>query len=434
MLSKFLVGALACILAGVLSGCGIGVQPLMPTPVVYTESGFEPLQHIPEHERWIPRRVFYATSRERVPNAQEIAYGNTPSDQLRVGMAVVGFDGADMTWASLNDASTSADRGDEVTLSISGIVETGQFDPAAPSEASAAPEAAGFMLESMRDVIDDARDRDVLIYVHGAKVNFYNACVFAAQLDHFMGRDLTSVAFSWPTHQNILSYAGGGDIHRAYAAADALAAYIELIADHTNAERIHVLCWSAGARVTTAGLTRLRERHPGQSVESLRERFRLGTVYFAAGDVPAIEFLEHIEVMHGLADQLIVTQTDDDSALKASKMFIGGGVRLGQDSVALTPEQAELLGTLDRLEVVDVSIGSETRGFDITGHRFWFTHPWASSDVMLSIRTRLMPAARGLEQGNKPYLWYLPADYPARLRALLSGLDAEVLNRSAPAG
>ena len=53
---------------------------------------------------------------------------------------------------------------------------------------------------------------------------------------------------------------------------------------------------------------------------------------------------------------------------------------------------------------------------------------------MLSIRTRLMPAARGLEQGNKPYLWYLPADYPARLRALLSGLDGEVLNRSAPAG
>ena len=68
-----------------------------------------------------------------------------------------------------------------------------------------------------------ARDKDILVYVHGAKVNFYNACAFAAQLDHFMGRDMTSMAFAWPTRQNILAYGTGADLKRAYRAARALA-------------------------------------------------------------------------------------------------------------------------------------------------------------------------------------------------------------------
>ncbi len=70
----------------------------------------------------------------------------------------------------------------------------------------------------------------------------------------------------------------------------------------------------------------------------------------------------------------------------------------------------------DRLEVIDVSMGSDTRGFDITGHRYWFNHPWSSSDVLVAIRSDLSPADRGLEQGDSPVLWYMPEDYPGRLR------------------
>ncbi|MCH8169023.1 MAG: alpha/beta hydrolase, partial [Proteobacteria bacterium] len=121
-----------------------------------------------------------------------------------------------------------------------------------------------WLLENLSDAIGQARDKDVLIYVHGAKVNFYNACAFTAQLDHFMGRDMTSVAFSWPTRQNIFSYAFGSDVRRAYDSGAALATLIELLAMVTPARRIHVLCWSAGGRVTTRALTTLRERHPDE--------------------------------------------------------------------------------------------------------------------------------------------------------------------------
>jgi hypothetical protein len=188
--------------AATLPGCGVGMEPLMPTPILYTECGYEPLAHVPEGERWIPRRVYYATDRVRDKNLQEIAYGNKAGDEVSLGLALVGFGDRKMT-----------------------------------------------------------RDKDLLIYVHGAKVNFYNANAFAAQLDHFMGRDMTSLAFAWPTRQNIVAYGSGADVQRAYRAAPALTSLLEELAQGTTARRIHIVCWSAGGRVVTAALKQLYDRH-----------------------------------------------------------------------------------------------------------------------------------------------------------------------------
>ena len=79
--------------------------------------------------------------------------------------------------------------------------------------------------------------------------------------------------------------------------------------------------------------------------------------------------------------------------------------------------------SMDRLQVVDVSYGSEARGFDITGHRYWFNHPWASSDVLLSIRTDFLPEQRGLQQGEAHLHWVMPDDYPQRLKESLESAD-----------
>jgi esterase/lipase superfamily enzyme len=393
------------------------MEPLMPTPILYTDAGIDPLAHIPEAERWTPRRVYYATVRKRDANLQEITYTNTPSDRVSVGLVLIGFGGQETSWADLCRASTRSNREETISLSIAGVAEVGQFTRDTSPADAAKPDAAGLFLKDFNDSIDDARDKDVLIYVHGAKVNFYNACAFAAQLDHFMGRDLTSMAFSWPTRQDIMSYAVGSDLQRAYDAANDLASLIEVLAAETNARRIHVLSWSAGGRVATSALVRLRERYPKESEESLRARMRIGTAYFAAGDVPTREFLEALPTLHGLVDRVVVTGSSDDQALKSASAIMGDGGRIGQTGNDLTAEEVELVESLERIELVHVSLGSATRGFDITGHRYWFNHPWASTDVLLAIRTDLPPEGRGLVQGDSPVLWYMPEDYPERLRA-----------------
>lgn len=410
------------------AGCGsVSVEPLMPTPVLFTTGDFAPLDHIPERERWVPRRIYYATDRARTPNVQEIAYGNTPSDDVSVGMALIGFGGPSMTWSDLDRKSRMKERDKVVELSIAGIIETGRFAAGANPDEAAGPQAAGWLLEDLNDTIADARDKDLLIYVHGARVNFYNACAFAAQLDHFMGRDMTSIAFSWPTRQTILTYAFGSDPQRGYVSAEALATLVEVLAAETDARKIHLLAWSAGARVLTRAFRILRERHPDESLESMGERLRIGTAYFAAGDVQADDFIPELPTINALANRIVVTMTSNDEALVASRRVMGGGSRIGEQTQQLSKEQREMILRKEKLEFVDVSRESESRGFDITGHRYWFKHPWASTDVLLAIRTDLEPEERGLEQGESPVEWYVPADYPQRLN---DSLDRLALKRS----
>lgn len=411
-----MIAVLAC------TACaGPPIESLMPTPVVYSELNLSPLDKIPENQRWKPRRVYYATTRQREPNPQRIDYSNEESDLVSAGMSLIGFGGPQLSWSDLSEYSRSSDRPDVIDLSIAGLIEAGTFKPSLEGPVSEDDaEGLGWLTADMNQSIDAARDKDLLVYVHGAKVNFYNANVFAAMLDHFMGRDMTSIAFSWPTRQNILAYGTGADVERAYRAAPALASLLEVLANKTNARRINIVCWSAGGRVTTAALKELYERNKDSEMDP-RERFRIGTVYYAAADVPTAEFLDALPNINALANRVVVTLSSKDEALNMGEKFMGGGARIGQRNQNLGETELAAIGEADRLEVIDVSRGWEGRGFDITGHRYWMDHPWASSDLILSIRSDFGPSERGLEPaGAGGVLWSIPEDYPQRLREGLS--------------
>jgi esterase/lipase superfamily enzyme len=422
----------ALLAAGVLLLCGCAgskVEPLMPTPVLFTELEIGPLDHVPEARRWKPRRVYYATTREREDDLQRIDYNNNEADDVSVGMALIGFGGPHITWSDLNEYSRRAERPELVDLSIAGLVEAGEFRVGEDGGVEDVSGAASWLMADLNASIEAARDRDLLIYVHGAKVNFYNANAFAAQLDHFMGRDMTSLAFSWPTRQNIIAYGTGGDVRRAYRSAPELAALLEVLARDSVARRIHIICWSAGGRVVNEALRLLHDRFDGRANE-LRDAYRLGTVYFAAADVPRSEFLETLPALNAIANRIVVTVSSNDGALKMAQTFMGGGVRIGQRRQDLSPDELEQVLAADRLEVIDVSLGSDDRGFDITGHRYWVSHPWASSDVILAVRSDLDPSERALAPTDVEILWGIPPDYPDRLADSLTRPDLRIRKAS----
>ena len=422
------IAALALVAgAALLSACASPrVEPLMPTPVVFTEFDVGPLDHIPDEQRWKPRRVYYATTRQREDDLQRIDYGNAEADVVSVGMSLIGFGGPEITWSDLNAYSSLSQRPREVDLSIAGLVEAGHFVPGQEAGIRDIGGAAAWLMADLNASIDAARDKDLLIYVHGAKVNFYNANAFAAQLDHFMGRDMTSLAFSWPTRQNIVAYGTGSDVRRAYRAAPALTELLEILARDSRARRIHIVCWSAGGRVVNEALSLLHQRH-ADSPGDLRERLRIGTVYFAAADVPGDEFLESLPALNELANRIVVTVSSNDGALKMASTFMGGATRIGQrGGEQLSDEDMQTVLAADRLEVIDVSRGWEGRGFDITGHRYWIDHPWASSDVILAVRSDLGPDERALQPTDVGILWAIPPDYPERLREALTQPDLQI--------
>lgn len=400
-----------------LAGCGVPVEPLMPTPALYTAAEVDPFAHLAPEDRTTIVDMLYATNRDRVDDWQRIQYGNRPTGRIALGAAAMRIGGAEMTWEQLHAASMTADRPEPIRMELTGIYERGGFAIDSPL-ADPTLESQQF-INTINRAVEKATDSDVFIYVHGAKVNFYNACAFTAQLSHFMGRDIVGIAFSWPTRQDFAAYAVGDDVGRSRSSAEALASLIEFLGAQTDARRIHIVCWSAGARVVAGAVEALRQRYPDASAEALRERFRLGTLVFTAADIPARQFAEVAEDAHALAGRLLVTVSDADATLVLASRAMGGGGRLGQYNQALSEEDKKRLRTLDRLEVLDVSYGREERGFNIGGHRYWFNNPWVSADVLLAIRTELDPQQRGLlPEKDYNVVWYLPPDYPERLKAV----------------
>ncbi len=424
-----LCGGIGAILLAVLwlsAGCkSTGAQPLMPTPVLFSELGVGPLDHIPEPQRWNPRRVYYATTRAREDDPERLAYGNREGTGLSVGMSLVRFGASDLSWSELSRYSRESARPTAIELSLNGMIEVGQLERDSEGGFRDVSGGGSWFLDDLNRSIAAARDRDLLIYVHGAKVNFYNANVFAAQLDHFMGRDMTSLAFAWPSHQNIVSYGLGGDVERAYRAAPLLAELLELLATKSIARRIHVVCWSAGGRLVATALEQVHGRLAEEGGDP-RELSRIGTVYFAAADVPGEDFLAALPAINALARRVVVTVSTGDGALKMARRFMGGGTRIGERNEQLSDAQLDTVLAADRLEVVDVSRGREGRGFDIAGHRYWYDHPWANTDLILAVRSDLPASERALGETDLKLLWTLPADYPERLRRSLTKEDLQI--------
>lgn len=235
---------------------------------------------------------------------------------------------------------------------------------------------------------------------------------------------MVPVAFCWPTHQVIFAYLGGTDIGRAQQSAFALAGLLLQLAERTTARHIHVVCWSAGGRVTSKALAILRDAYPHLDPHALQARFRLGTVAFAAADVEVARFMNRLRSIDEITRRVIVTISDSDEALTLSRLTLGGGERLGLWREESEQEREILLST-EAVELIDVSSMSAARGFDIKGHRYWFQHPWASSDLMMAILFDLPAPRRGLVAGTPPNTWAMPPDYPERVREIVIPLVGE---------
>ena len=117
-----------------------------------------------------------------------------------------------------------------------------------------------------------------------------------------------------------------------------------------------------------------------------------------------------------LAEQVVITVTDDDNALKAVQLYMGGNVRTGTVDAEIIEEAFLLSNDIRNVEIIDVSAGKEERGFNIVGHHYWYRHPWMSSDIIFLMRTDLPPSRRGLSSTEIEGVWYLSSDYPEKIR------------------
>lgn len=397
------------------AGCGVPQTSMMVTPVIYRDGGIDPLAHVDAAHRTTSQQVFYATNRARAggPFDDPRSYGNTPTETLQLGMVRVQF-GDDITWDELYEATRVDPRHEQISLRLTDVWEHGSIEFEDLEHKRSAIDGSDQFFAAINARLAVAKDPDLIIYVHGAKVNFYNACMYAAELNHFAGRDMVPLAFAWPTHQDIFAYLAGEDIKRARASVQAFESLLRLLAQHTTARRINIVCWSAGGRVVSRALEDLS--HWEDRLHEDPSTTRLGTVLFAAPDVPVHEFLQRLPEIDRVSDRVVITASDDDIALEKASQFMGGGQRMGSISDRMSEDEQQALARSSGIELLDVSGGKGDRGFDIVGHRYWFSHPWVASDLVLAIRTGLPATHRGLAPTSIRNVWCFPPDYPERVR------------------
>lgn len=410
--------ALAALLSGVI-GCSSSKNlTLMPSPVLYQDGSVDPFAHLDEHHRRPLTHVFYATNRKPAPKGGKRHYSNRVDSSLHLGEAWVRMGEPDTDWQQLVDSSLAHPPLEAVPLTLDKVQQAVSMpitsDPQKLRKLT--PEQRAY-IDAINRELDRSQVREIMVYVHGTKVDFANAAILTAEVDHFAGRDFVGVAFAWPSHQNIFYYLAGVDVHRAVGSSDALQELLLLLAHHSKAERINLIAYSAGGKVATLALDGLRQKHPELSPARLRRKLRISSVVFAAIDVELHKLLDRLAGISEIAGQVVITVTDDDNALKAGKRFMGGEVRAGMVEAEQAEEDFIASHHLKNVEIIDISHGKEVRGFDITGHHYWYRHPWMSSDIVFLMRTNLPPHRRGLSPTELEGIWYLSPDYPEKVRA-----------------
>jgi len=394
----------------ILNGCQSKVY-LMPAPVgIVSNSQFFRLSEKNIDENLL--YTLYATNRIPFDKANEsTGYTIFPSDTLELGYLVhsVGEDG--MSWQELYGESLSSEREKDLLITQQFVKPMAVYHKDAdPAEAS--DRATGFF-HKINEALDQSFIREITVYVHGANSNFYRATAQGAQLFHYTGHNALVLTFSWPSAENIFKYKV--DVLHAKKTVPAFARLLEILALHTKAEHINIIAYSAGAQVVAPGLVYISEQYPELSTLEIKKRLRIGEVYFAAPDTAFKAFVERYLKFRNIVDRTSIILNGNDRILFFAEMQ-NGVSSLGRpnDSELDATEKKIILEAMATPELNVIDAGG-SRALNVgSGHDFWYSNTWVSTDLLMLLFFNASPEERGLVGGigkSGADLFYFPDDY-----------------------
>jgi len=411
---------LLLVMMGLLSACSSATLRLMPTPTLLTQGEPTLFDTGSVSARSTAIEVLYATNRLPLGSSDKRSYSRTRSADLRLGVATLRVGDGTKTWESLQAMSTSAVEGERPEISLIAAREMAVLE----ADASAAGPDAEAFFALVDELLARSGDRDLLIYLHGARTDFDRAAAQAAQFQHFMGPDTVVMVFAWPSAGSLLRY--GRDVATARRSEPTFARLLDHLSRHTRAAHLNVLAYSAGAMIASPGLARAAGN---AAAESEPGRQRLGEIYYAAPDIDFPVFVGNLPRYQDQVRRVTVAVNRGDRALSFAE-WRHRVSRAGRPNLAeIGPEETRwLVGASGREELDVLSIRPEDLpGLPATSHAFWYDHPWVSSDILLKLRFHAPPSARGLSPDTNEIelaFWRFPADYAQRLPDVVRTLQS----------
>jgi esterase/lipase superfamily enzyme len=421
-----------CISMIALSGCAGNQQyriDLMPAPDVYDEEQINPLADNSLLENSPYEGILYVT--DRTPAGQgdkEEFYLNERGAVVRAGVATIDVEGVDMTWEEARAISLAKTRTTKYPLKVDEVDEFGVLRGilpygflSDPADYEGEPAADQKFIEMINGKLAASSSKDIYIYVHGYKVVFENPILVASELWHFLGYDGVFIAYSWPSTPKRIAYFK--DIETSRLTARNLRMLLKFLAQRTDAERIHLVGYSAGTRVIISAIQQLAFEYTSSTKEEVQAKLRIANVSLVGSDYDRTRF------GGAMADGFLkvpavttIYTSGHDSALGLSR-WIFDEQRLGELANAAISSQTirDFLTDTDDIYIVDVTDaeGSE-RG---NGHAYFRDSPWASSDLLMTLMYNLSPRERGLVRPDGELAWSFPPDYISRLRQAIFKAD-----------
>jgi esterase/lipase superfamily enzyme len=189
------------------------------------------------------------------------------------------------------------------------------------------------------ELIAEAQERSILLYIHGFRYTFEEAVLDAAQISDSAGFHGDTMMFSWPSKAGLFDYVS--DRESAMWSRDAFERVLDAVMLSPARSRVHLVAHSMGTMITLEGLRQIYARYGDAAAD------KIGAVVFASPDIDIDIFKSSIERLGPLARKITIVTATNDRALALSRRLAGGITRVG----AAEKAQLERLG----LNVIDAS-------------------------------------------------------------------------------
>ncbi|MEO0608583.1 MAG: alpha/beta hydrolase, partial [Pseudomonadota bacterium] len=261
--------------------------------------------------------------------------------------------------------------------------------------------------ESFTATLQDAIYYDgsdaILLFVHGFNVKFDEALVRTAQLSTDLSRNEVydvgiPVLYSWPSAGAVSYDDYQGDRERSLDASEHLEAFLDLITEDIDVQRINIVAHSMGNRLLTKALEDYARDY---LIEHDRDDLEF-RILLVAADVERDVFDEANGVFDNLDANVTIYTSDTDRALHVSEI-VNRKARLGDtDTDKPYIRNAQNYQTIDATAVTTELFG--------IGHNYYSDNPTILWDMMCTIgetrpQDRALEIARygGLPDGEEYY-------------------------------
>ena len=232
-------------------------------------------------------------------------------------------------------------------------------------------------LQKVGASVDASASKEAFIFIHGYKVSFEDAARRTGQLAFDLEFVGAPIFYSWPSYGKLADYTR--DENNVIWSAPHFQRFVGLLAQHSGAQRIHIIAHSMGNRAVCDALKALSNDPATQ--------FKLNHLILAAADIDADTFRELAANLQKISGRVTLYESSRDKALMASKKIHGN------------PRAGEPLLVVSGLDTIDAS-AIDT---DFLGHSY-FSDNWPLlADIHSILRSDELPGVRfGLMEMDCP--------------------------------